>query len=486
MSKDFKKERTMSRQFGSDTYLMPPVSLYYAAGDESDEMRLHRYQTYLDFYNGMQWAERRRPGERRLTVNYSRTLVHKGASYLLGKPVRFELIPNGATDADAQIARDAEAALNRVWENNNLAALDYDAAVEASILGDCAFRVLVEKMPLEAAPVDMRLPYLTRYVKVRAADVFGLTVGWGVDKTPLWVHERYALSSEDANARFSRSFDGREVEITEKWTAETVEYEAGGETIESKPNPYGFIPYVFVPNLTRPRQFWGQSDLEDVMSLNSEFNVRVSILSQLLQVSGNPVLVLENVDSAEGMRVGPGAVWTLPEGAKAHLLELLKDGGVNLHIEYINLLYKMLHDLSEMPGTGFGRDEAVSGSSGVALDILLHPVAQRVNRKRRIWETAFDTRNRQILRLLGLPVHRSRIIWPDVLPRDRASLVAQEAALVASNIHSLETARVNLGDNDPHRENERIAAEIAALTPTDEARNRVKVSGALIQGITAG
>ena len=39
---------------------------------------------------------------------------------------------------------------------------------------------------------------------------------------------------------------------------------------------------------------------------------------------GAPITVLENVDSAEGITVGPGARWELPEGARAYLLNLLK------------------------------------------------------------------------------------------------------------------------------------------------------------------
>jgi hypothetical protein len=62
-----------------------------------------------------------------------------------------------------------------------------------------------------------------------------------------------------------------------------------------------------------------------------------------------------------------------------------------LHKEYIDLIYKMLHDLNELPESGFGRDAGGGGGgaaarSGVALDLLLHPVVQRVNRKRRIWD----------------------------------------------------------------------------------------------------
>lgn len=478
--------------FGSDSYLMPPLTLGEGSSqDESDAARLQRYRAYLDFYQGAQWAERRKPGERRLTINYARTFVQKGASYLMGKPVRFELIPNESTPEAARLAQQTEQALANIWSENNLALLDYDAAVDAAVLGDCAFKVTQENQTnfsLFGSPASTS-------VKVRAVDVLNLTAGWRGDdmRALLWVRERYSLSRAEAEARFSLALHNSkaaktrktQVWVAERWTTDELVITVDDKPVYTGANPYRFIPYILIPNLTRPRQFWGQSDLEDIMSLNSEFNVRVSILSQLLQVSGNPVLVLENVDSAENMRVGPGAVWTLPEGARATLLEMLKDGSVQLHMDYINLLYRMMHDLSELPGTGFGRDEAFRASSGLALDILLHPISQRVQRKRRIWEAALEQRNRFILELAGLPAHRSRIIWPDVLPKDRAALVAQEVGLVASSIHSLETARRNLGDEQPDAENERILHERATLGELGsmKAGAPVRLSGALVQGL---
>ena len=340
-------------------------------------------------------------------------------------------------------------------------------------------------------------------VVVRSVDVMGLSAGWQHDdmRRLTWVSETTRLSGEQivelygpgsCNCELPPNFKlENSYRVEERWTDREVLVKVSGKPVKREPNPYGFIPYVIVPNLSRPRQFWGLSDLEDILTLNSEFNVRVSILSQLLQMSGNPVLVLENVDSAEGLRVGPGAIWTLPEGSRASLLELLKDGGVQLHLDYINLLYRMMHDLSELPAAGFGRDQAVSGSSGVALEQLLYPVVQRVARKRRIWDEALDLRNRMMLALAGLPVLRSRFTWADVLPKDRAGLVTQEVGLVAANIHSLETARRGLGDEQPELENDRIVQEHQKLGLSQNTgpskggvEPPVKLSGALVEGLS--
>ncbi len=501
--------------YGSDSLLMPPVTLAEMPLTDSDAARFNRYKSYLDFYNGNQWLEKRKPGERRLTVNYAREFVHKGASYLMGKPVKFELVPhlnregaNGDAPAAAEAAAlQAQERLAAMWDDNSLALIDYDAAVDAAVLGDCAFKVTLQTSdystvarPLAVVGQPGPPPHSQRVV-VRSVDVMGLSAGWRHDdmRRLTWVSETTRLSGHQIielygpeglppNSKLDNTY-----RVEERWTDLEVQVRVSGKLASSQPNPYGFIPYVIVPNLSRPRQFWGLSDLEDILSLNSEFNVRVSILSQLLQMSGNPVLVLENVDSSEGLRVGPGAIWTLPEGSKASLLELLKDGGVQLHLDYINLLYRMMHDLTELPAAGFGRDQAAaSASSGVALEQLLYPVVQRVARKRRIWDEALDLRNRMMLALAGLPVLRSRFTWADVLPKDRAALVTQEVGLVASNIHSLETARKGLGDEQPELENSRIMREHLALglavrpgTPhSGGIQPPVKLSGALVEGLS--
>jgi hypothetical protein len=118
-----------------------------------------------------------------------------------------------------------------------------------------------------------------------------------------------------------------------------------------------------------------------------------------------------------------------------------------------------------------------------------------VARKRRIWDEALDLRNRMMLALAGLPVLRSRFTWADVLPKDRAGLVTQEVGLVAANIHSLETARRGLGDEQPELENDRIVQErlklgfspklaVKAGSSNSGIEPPVKLSGALVEGLS--
>ena len=183
---------------------------------------------------------------------------------------------------------------------------------------------------------------------------------------------------------------------------------------------------MLFPNIRVPKQFWGESDPEPLLEPARELNRALSQLSMILELSGNPIAVLEGIEQAQDIAVQPGAVWELPEHARAYLLDLLQGGGIRLHTDYIDLIYRSLHDLSEAPRTAFGDNPRAL--SGVALEMELHPLLQKVRRKRRIRSAVYKQRNELVLRLLEqhteerlLPV-RQRILWGPLLPQDRIRL----------------------------------------------------------------
>jgi hypothetical protein len=410
-----------------------------------DAGRLRRYAANLAFYQGEQWSGLRRTRDRRLVFNYAKAFVEKTTSYLM-TGVGFAVDPADGSPEAQERARRAEAALAEVYETNQLDQLDFDTEIDAAVLGDGAFKVTWDTTE--------------RRVRVSAPDVQGLFAWWaGDDVSRVWrVASRYALDPEEAELlhgqRLTRGRRASPVEVTEVWTADAFELWLDGALVEQKANPYGFIPFVIYPNLREPKRFWGESDLTPIKESVRELNRALSQLSMILELSGNPIAVLENVTESRDIAVQPGAVWELPERARAYLLDLLQGGGVKLHADYVDLIYRTLHDLAEAPRTAFGENRA--GLSGVALHVELDPLLKKVHRKRLIRSVAYRRRNEMILRLLerytGEPFapYRSRVVWGPVLPEDRSRLVADERALV--DIHSRRRAAAELGVADPEEE----------------------------------
>ena len=251
-----------------------------------------------------------------------------------------------AAPSDA-VAADAERILHDTWDANDLARLDIETEVDTAVLGDGAYKVTWDE-------AEGR-------VIVSAPDVQGLYAWWaGDDVRRLWrVACRYDLDSdafEAAHGALRRSGGVRPatVEVAEAWTADRFELWAQDALIDARPNPYRAIPFVIYPNLPRPKHFWGISDIEPLRESLVELNPALTQLSRIIELSGNPIAVLENVEDSRDISVQPGAVWELPEQARAYLLDLLQGGGVRLHVDYVDLVYRTLHDLAETPRIAFG------------------------------------------------------------------------------------------------------------------------------------
>jgi len=166
-------------------------------------------------------------------------------------------------------------------------------------------------------------------------------------------------------------------------------------------------------------------------------------------------------------------VWNIPEDAKAYLLDLLQGGGVGLHINYVDLLYRILHDISESPRAAFGGTER--DLSGVALQIELHPLLQKVRRKRIIRTAVYNRRSEMILKLIekyrgeNFGTNRHRVVWGRVLPEDVARQVTSEVSLVQTGIHSRRRAMNELGIQDPEDEFKRWLEERETILTMNKA-----------------
>ena len=406
-----------------------------------DRTRLSDYKANLDFYNGEQWTERSK--HRQLVFNYAKIAIDKLTSYLM-EGLNFACEPAEATDKAKEQARAAEQVIYQVYEQSNLQELDYETEVDAAILGDGCYKVTWDAQE--------------KRIRVTSPDVSGLYAWWlGDDLSKVWrVASRYTLTQDELDQLYQRKTDKKSVTITELWTAKQFTLYMDNETLEDKPNPYGFIPFVIYPNLRQPKHFWGTSDIPQLKQSQRELNRALSQLSRILEVSGNPIAVLEGVTSAEEIKVAPGQVWTIPEDAKAYLLDLLAGGGIRLHVDYIDMIYRCLHDISESPRAAYGGIEREL--SGVALEVELQSLLQKVRRKRTIRTAAYSRRSQMILALhkqfakQDLTNVSTRIIWGTVLPQDKARLAQNEQLLVQSGVHARRTAMDEIGIRDPDAE----------------------------------
>src|SRR5207245_1241604 len=149
----------------------------------------------------------------------------------------------------------------------------------------------------------------------------------------LWrVASRYALGREEAEMLYgplpgSAQTKRSEHTIVEVWTDTDFELWIDGAPFESRENPYGFIPFVIYPNVREPKQFWGVSDLVALKEPLRELNRALSQLSLILELSGIPRAVLENVTAAKELAVHPGPGPPVRGAPSSHHLQLVQGGG---------------------------------------------------------------------------------------------------------------------------------------------------------------
>ncbi len=447
---------------------MKQTSFNPASLNRMDTARLTAYRTNLDFYQGSQWQQTSR--HRQLVFNYAKVSIDKVTSFLM-QGLGFACYSGEETDELKARVRRAEQLLHQVYEQNTLQQLDYETEVDAAILGDGCYKVIWDTDE--------------KRIRITAPDVSGIYAWWlGDDTSRVWrMASRYTLTREEvemlyggviasdlpaclpydssrrakswqAGAKQSRGKD--RVVVTELWTDKTFDLYLDNDLIESRPNPYGFIPFIIFPNVKQPKHFWGESDISVLIQPQRELNRALSQLSRILELSGNPIAVLENIASAEDIKVQPGALWTIPEDAKAYLLDLLQGGGVRLHVDYIDLLYRALHDISETPQAAWGGIE--KELSGTALKVELSSLIQKVIRKRTIRTNAYHQRNAMILKLAEMFMNENfegvnhRVVWGQVLPQDVDRQAQTEQLLVQAGVHSRRTAMDEMGVQDPDEE----------------------------------
>jgi len=406
-----------------------------------DNTRLSAYKNNLDFYQGSQWPSSSR--NRQLVFNYSKASIDKITSYLMsGLNFACYRLDNSEQSPDKVLQ--AEQLLKNVYVANNLQQLDWETEIDCAVLGDACYKVT-----WDAA---------AERIRITSPDISGIYTWWlGDDVSRIWrVASRYELTDEEIQMLYSVSIPKKKAYITELWTGEVFQLYLDNEIIQSKPNPYGFIPFIIFPNLREPKKFWGSSDIPQLIEPQRELNRAMSQLSRILELSGNPIAVLENVDSSDNIQVQPGALWTLPADAKAYLLDLLQGGGIRLHIDYIDTIYRTLHDISELPRAAYGgTNQELSGS---ALQIELGSLVQKVTRKRTIRTNSYHQRSALILKLAALYMGQDysdithRVIWGPILPQDTTRQAQNEQLMVQAGVHSRRTAMDELGVQDPDEE----------------------------------
>jgi hypothetical protein len=365
----------MSIQFQSPSYRaassdltiqISPLGLVELADEEFEVHgpRLNRYAMNWAFYLGYHWAQRPDLGDPQLTFNWVRALSDFTTNFVFGKGVSFR-----SPDATSAIV---PTRLQRIWEKDNKKdSLLWEMGSMGSVTGDCFVKVAYEEPWVD--PSGMPHPGRVRILPLNSAFAF-----------PEWhPHDRKRLIRFKLKYRFwgTTSEGTRQVfTYTELLTEEQIEEYVNDELIDARENPLGEIPIVHISNMPIASSPWGMPDIQDITPLNRQYNETATDIADIVNYHAAPVTVVIGA-RASNLEKGTHQTWSVPN-KDARVENLLFDPrGIEQAIKLLEVLKSAMHEMTGVPKTALGEEQAISNTSGVALAIQYQPLMNRFKLK---------------------------------------------------------------------------------------------------------
>lgn len=400
----------MSIQFQSPSYRaassdltiqISPLGLVELADEEFEVHgpRLSRYSMNWAFYLGYHWAQRPDLGEPQLTFNYVRALSDFTTNFVFGKGVGFR-----SADATGAIV---PTRLQRIWEKDNKKdSLLWQLGSMGSVTGDCFVKVAYEEAWVD--PAGMNHPGRVRILPLNSAFCF-----------PEWhPHDRDRLIRFKLKYRFwGTTQEGtRQVfTYTELITDDQVEEYVNDELIDSRENILGEIPIVHISNLPIAGSPWGMPDIQDITVLNREYNEKATDISDIINYHAAPVTVITGA-RASNLEKGTHQTWSIPN-KEAKVSNLLFDPqGIEMAIKFLEVIKRAMHEMTGIPVTALGEEQAISNTSGVALAIQYQPLMNRFQLKATQYGEGFAEVNRLALKTLFMKEPEQLVYDPTMDP----------------------------------------------------------------------
>ena len=417
---------------------------------------LKRVKEAWNFYEGYHWEGIDDLDSPQVTFNYCRPFVNKFVSFEFGKgftiktPV--ELDDVGVTVDDPKIEIDLDTNgdgtlsqeeltkeytikektmsdyLSQVWEDNKKDTLLTEIGQTKSITGEAWVKVQYEdpeemndpfeeypngRIRLSVIPTQFAFPRFNDHDKDRLESLLIM----------------YPIRKErDTGLIFKRSVETT-VMYKEFWTATEIIVYEDGEEKDRMENPYGFIPFVQIKNFPIAGRTRGQGDLDDIIPLNVELNTKKSDVSEVIDYHSAPITLVYGAKIGN-LEKGANKVWGgLPKDAKVENLGL--QGDLVASVGYTSDVKTSMCEIAGIPETVLGGANAISNTSGVALQYMNLPLIERTRIKRSCSSDGLQKVNKMILfislyhGLIEKPEDitmkdflRNEVEIPDTLPKD--------------------------------------------------------------------
>jgi hypothetical protein len=467
--------------------------------DEEFEMhgpRLNRYAEYWAWYLGHHWGARREFGEPQLTFNYIKAFADYINNFCFSRGIAFDTVK--------QYDHIVPALLKRIWQqDNNMKAITWEMGQQGGVSGDVFIKVAYEPAYTdEAGNVHAGR---VRIIPLNSAFCF-----------PTWhPHDRDRLIEFKLKYRFwgTNTEGTRSVyTYTELIRADIIREYVNDELIEERQNVLGEIPIVHIANHPASGSPWGMSDVQDLISLNRQYNETATDIADIVNYHAAPITVVIGAKPSQ-LEKGTNRVWSI--GSKDVTVSNLENGvDLQYPLEVLNTLKIGMHEMTGVPESALGQSQPISNTSGVALAIQFMPLMQKFELKKIQYGKGLQKVNEFALRTLfifepeaafynpetegiiqeGQPLivdirdpllYFSDIDWPSPLPVDKLIKLNEIAAMMNMDLESRRGALKQMGEQFPDEKLQEIYDELHEDAIRDGALRMTRTQiDSVIYGLT--
>lgn len=403
------------------------ISQLINAGNLTNEetVFLTKIKESWNFYEGYHWEGIDDLDTPQVTFNYCRAFVNKFVSFEFNKgfsiktPLELDKTPVTVNDPKKEVTVDNNENqiveppeviepeeqvvisektendfLSEVWKNNNKEILLVEIGQTKSITGEAWVKVQFQspedlddpfeeypngRIRLSVVPTQFAFPRFNEHDKDKMDSLLIM----------------YPIYSEKETGILSKRSEVSTVIYKEFWTKDVIQIYEDGKLIDEMDNPYGFIPFVQIKNFPIAGRSRGVSDLEDIIPLNVELNMKKSDVSEIIDYHSAPITLVYGARIGN-LEKGANKLWGgLPKDAKVENLQL--QGDLVASTSYIDKTKTAMCEIAGIPETVLGGASAISNTSGVALQYINLPLIERTKVKRQCSKTGLEQVNKMIL-----------------------------------------------------------------------------------------
>lgn len=422
--------------------------------DNKQVERLRRIKQAWNFYEGYHWEEMPEQDTPELTVNYCRAFVDKFVSFELGKLFSISTSKKMEGKKITKDGRTVFEYLEDVWEDNNQCIFTAELGQMKSITGDAWVQVRYFDPselddPFNEYP-DGCIKLLLMPTSVVFPEYDPHNKGVLTKVTIMYTYEKVIKTPILGKTRKEQTL------YKQIWTKDECAIIDGKSEPEVFPNRYNAIPFVQIKNLVIAGRNEGRGDLEDLIPLNTEYNMKESNVSEIIDYHAAPVTVVYGAKIGN-LEKGANKMWGgLSKEARVENLELKSDLSASSH--FISGLKLAMCEVGGIPETVLGGAQAISNTSGVALQYINLPLIEKTRLKRASTEDGLERLNKLILLvsifegLISKPddVQTRDFFWnevklPDTLPKDMLLELQQIQQEMKMGLESRRNAMKRIG-----------------------------------------